>query len=318
MSPESLVNHIPSISIIIANWNGRHWLETCLPALAAQTYPAFEIIIVDNGSTDGSTEWLREYHPHVRLIANTENRGFAPANNQGFRAADPRSEYLVALNNDTRPEATWLAELVGGVNAPDIGMVASQVILWQEANRLDAAGISVNVGGMAWNRGWQQPIPDTTEPEEVFGPNGAAALYRRSMLDEIGLFDEDYFAYYEDVDLAWRARRAGWRCLYVPTARVLHHHSATGAKLSHYKAYLLTRNRWWTILKNYDRRGLWLWPLILLYDAASLVSQTWQTRSLIGLKARWDVLRSLRSTLAKRHPGRSRPPLEWPGFLTQR
>lgn len=293
----------PTVSIVIVNWNGRHWLQRCLPAIAAQTYPAFEIIVVDNGSTDGSVEWLREQWPHVYVLRQEHNLGFALANNIGIRAS--QSPYVVTLNNDTRVDPGWLETLVRAAAAPDVGMVASCILRWNQPDVLDSAGIEVDVTGTAWNRGWGRPVAWAVDPGDVFGPSAAAALYHRQMLNDIGLFDEDFFAYYEDVDLAWRAQRAGWRCRYAPAARVWHWHSATGQQKPELKLFLLGRNKIWTILKNYHGPALFpALPLIVAADTLAIMYQTARTGNLAALRGRASALRQARHMLAKRTPAR--------------
>ncbi len=296
---------MPNVSIIITNWNGKSWLKGCFDALRTQTFQDFEIILVDDGSSDGSAGWVAEHYPEVHLIEQYEHLGFAGANNLGIRAAS--GENIVTLNNDTNPEPDWLQEMVNGLSSPDIGMVAAQTLIWDDPKLIDSAGIEVDWAGLGWNREWRQPVADAETPEEVFGPCAAAALYRRKMLDEIGLFDESFYTYYEDVDLAWRARRAGWRCRYMPSARVLHHHSATGGQFSNRKVFLLSRNKVWTILKNYEGRDfIWAWPIILSYDFMSTVYQLIRTRSLVPLQARWEALRALPRILSHRSKARQR------------
>jgi len=206
---------MPLISVIVVNWNGRHLLETCLPSLMMQTYDDYQVVVVDNGSTDDSLAWLRTHYPRVQIIANRENLGFAQANNQAIRAT--QSPYVATLNNDATPDPEWLGALVDAMES--------------SAAVGEACGVSVDRAGIAWNRYMGEPErDDEVVSYEVFGPSACAALYRRAMLDAIGLFDETYFMYYEDVDLAWRAQQAGWRCLYVPKARVVHCHSATAGE----------------------------------------------------------------------------------------
>jgi hypothetical protein len=290
------------VAVIIVNWNGLEYLQTCLPALLAQTEIAFETLVVDNGSTDGSVEWLQSTYPEVQLIRNSENRGFAEANNQGIRVT--HGEYVVLLNNDTQPSPGWLASLVAAVERDDcVGMVASQICLAHTPGRLDSAGIEVDVLGMAWNRRWGEVVAaEPSDPVEVFGPSAAAALYRRKMLDEIGLFDERYFAYYEDVELAWRARRAGWRCLYVPTARVLHIHSATASRMSGFKAHQIGLNKWRTLFRHYPFRRLWIWaPLLLLIDVASWFGPLVFRLELAPLRGRWQAWKHCKALCAERH-----------------
>jgi GT2 family glycosyltransferase len=284
---------VAETTVIIPNWNGRHLLGRCLDALHAQTYRDFDIIVVDNGSTDGSVAYLREHFPEVHVIANEENRGFAAATNQGIRATSSR--LIATLNNDTEVDPVWLAALVAAMetemeSASGVGMCASAMLFAQRPEMINSAGIAVDRAGIAWDRLGGAPLAALGDaPVEVFGPCAGAALYRRAMLEEVGLFDEDFFAYMEDVDLAWRARVAGWRCLFVPQARLLHHHSATGKEGSPFKSFHLGRNKVWLLLKNYPVRELWHHvPLVLLYDLVAV---------LYALLARLDV-HALRGRLA--------------------
>lgn len=279
---------IGSVAVIIVTWNGLEHLQRCLPALMAQEGVAFETLVVDNGSTDGTVPWLRETYPDVRLVVNAENVGFAEANNQGIRATSAR--YVVLLNNDATPAPGWLCALVAAGEREDrVGMVASQICFAHDPERLDSAGIEVDVLGIAWNRHLGGLVSEEpVHAVEVFGPSAAAALYSRPMLDEIGPFDARYFAYYEDVELAWRARRAGWRCLYAPAARVAHVHSATGGRIAGFKHMLLGRNKWRTLFKHYPFRRLWNWfPLLLAVDG---VTWAWPLISRLDtapLRGRW-------------------------------
>lgn len=292
---------VVAVSVVVVNWNGRRWLEQCLPTLAAQTFHDFEIIIVDNGSTDGSIAWLAEQWPDARLIALPENAGFAAGNNAGIRAA--RGRYIVTLNNDTRAAPDWLAALLRAADKPGVGMVASRMVQWQQPERLDSAGIEVDWAGMAWNRGWGEPAENAMAPAWVFGPSAGAALYRRDMLDAIGLFDEAFFAFYEDVDLAWRAQRAGWRCRYAPDALVYHWHSATAAGITDQKLFLLARNRLWCALKNYPLPGLLAaLPLIAVAELLSTGYQTLRHRSSAPLRGRWAALREAGRVWRQREP----------------
>lgn len=288
-------------SIIIVNWNGRHWLEQCLPALNAQTFRDYEVIVVDNGSTDGSAAWLAQAWPAVRVMALPENVGFAAGNNVGIRAAGGR--YVITLNNDTRVAPHWLAALVQAAEAPGVGMVASKMVQWQHPEKLDSAGIEVDWAGVAWNRGWGEPAETATAPADIFGPCAGAALYRRDMLDGIGLFDESFFIFYEDADLAWRAQRAGWRCRYAPDALVHHWHSAAMTAIPDRKLFLLARNRLWCTLKNYPLPGLLAaFPLIGLAELFSAAYQALRNRSSAPLRGRWAALQRARQVWRQRKP----------------
>ncbi len=287
------------ISVVIVNYNGKHHLERCLPSLAAQTCSSFEVIVVDNASSDGSVEWLRAEHPKVRLFCSPKNIGFAAGNNLGIRAA--RGEWIATLNSDTEAEPDCLEQLVAPGRDPNVGSIAPLMLEFARRDYIDAAGIRIDRAAFAWNRLAGKHADEATEITEVWGACAGAGLYRRSMLDQIGLFDEDYFGFYEDVDLAWRAHRAGWKCVFAPTARVYHVHGGSFGRSSPSKLYLLARNRWWTLLKNYPMPGLVLnLPVILMMDLISLLISTVRNRSLAPLRGRIDALRSIRKAIDKR------------------
>jgi GT2 family glycosyltransferase len=256
----------PTVSIVIINWNGKKHLARCLPSLIAQTYRDFELIIVDNGSDDGSVAFVRQQYPTACLIENSQNQGFAGPNNQGIALA--RGRYIVTLNNDTELPPGWLHALVAAADAhPDMGAFASLIVFDDRPTMIDSAGLSVSLAGIGCQNRMGEDARRVREPEEVFGVCAAAALYRRELLDDVGLFDEDYFAYYEDVDLAWRARLRAWRAMLVPQALVYHIHSGTSGRSSPFKESLVARNLVWTRLKNYPFPAWLLFlPLILAYD----------------------------------------------------
>ena len=296
----------PLVTVVIPNWNGRHLLPTCLAALEQQSLPDFEIVVVDNGSTDGSVEWLKETWPRVRVLGNWENLGFAVAANQGIRATE--SKYVALLNNDTQVDIHWLAALLEAAEADDeVGMCASKMLFADRPQMINSTGICVDLAGIAWDcEGGEANDDSNQEPRDVFGPCGGAALYRREMLEKIGFFDEDFFAYLEDVDLAWRARRAGWRALYVPAARVLHHHSATGVEGSRFKSFHLGRNKIWLLVKNYPLRRAWSYGfLCLLYDFAAVTYALIARRDPHALYGRVAALSGLRHMWKKRRATRS-------------
>lgn len=289
------------VTVIIVNWNGRRFLERCLQAVLEQRYHGFEVVLVDNGSIDTSVQFVRKRFPQVRIIANEENRGFAAANNQAIRSTD--SEFVATLNNDTEADPTWLEELVGAAETDhSVGACASRMLFAHRPQVINSAGIALDRAGIAWDwRGGETDDPEEQEPVEVFGPCAGAALYRRAMLEEIGLFDEDFFAYLEDVDLAWRAQWAGWRTLSVPTARVLHFHSGTGVEGSPFKNRLLGRNKVWAIAKNYPwPQLLWHLPVILLCDIGSLPYTLISRGNWGPLRGRVEGLKELTGALRKR------------------
>jgi len=296
------------VSVIIPTWNGLHYLRVCLDAVLCQTYPQYEVVLIDNGSSDGTYEFVATYYPQVRILRSERNLGFAAGTNLGIR--NTQGDYVATLNNDTEVEPTWLEELVKVMNSdPGIGMCASKMLFYDRRQVINSAGIAVDRVGIAWDReGGAIDNVMNLEPREVFGPCAGAALYRRAMLDVIGLFDEDFWAYLEDVDLAWRAQACGWRCMYVPSARVYHIHSATGQGDSSFKDYLLARNKALMIIKNYP------WPYwlayslaILAYDAIAIAYRVATKRNFHSLYGKLAALKSLPAALRKRRAIQSSP-----------
>jgi GT2 family glycosyltransferase len=259
------------VSVVVTNWNGLPHLAACLPRLVAQTYSPFEMLVVDNGSTDGSQGWLAEHFGQVRLIANPENVGFAAANNQGIRAA--RGAYIALLNNDTLPEPNWLAALVAALEQhPRLGMAASKMVYIDRPEMINSTGVCLDRCGITWDRATGQ-LDDAADQQtvEVFGASAGAGLYRRELFDEVGLLDDEFSFYLEDVDLAWRAQWHGWKGVYVPAAKVYHAHSASMHEGSPRKTYHLARNKIWLLAKNYPQPYLALFlPLIVFYEILSL------------------------------------------------
>jgi len=241
----------------VVNWNRKDLLRACLLSLRRQTGVPFETIVVDNGSTDGSAE-LAELEFGACVIRNAENRGFCAANNQGIAVA--QGEFLALLNNDAEAEPGWLAALHAACSrSPEVGMAASKVLVWEEPGRIDKVGHLIFPDGQ--NRGRGSGALDRGQfdrEEEVLWPDGCAAMYRKAMLDRIGGFDEDFFAYGDDAELGLRARIAGWRCIYTPGAVVRHHRGSTMGKGSPERLRLIERNRLLLALK------LFPWSLLLL------------------------------------------------------
>ncbi len=253
---------MPLVSVVIPNWNGAHHLPVCLDALQAQTYPRIEIILVDNGSTDGSQTLVENQYPEVHWLGLESNLGLTGGNNTGFRAAG--GELLISLNNDTEADPRFVEALVTAlVSHPEAGMVAAKMMLFDQRDTIHSAGDGYGVDGIPFNRGvWQQDQGQFDEPGWIFGGCGGAVAYRRAMLDTTGLFDESFFMYCEDVDLNWRAQLAGWRCWYTPDAIVYHKLSATGG--GPIASYFTGRNTLWVIAKNYPGALLRkYWPHIL-------------------------------------------------------
>lgn len=274
-------------AVIILNWNGERLLPACLSALASQTYRDYELWLVDNGSIDGShallddlestrqPDWLAAPLPRpARLIRNTRNVGFATGNNQAIKRA--RARYIVALNNDAIPEPQWLAELVFAAEqgGPSTGMVASTMLFSHKPNIAASAGISIHRDGVALDRALGLPGAQLERGgiRPVFGPSAGAALYRAALLRDVGLFDDRFFSYLEDADLAWRARSRGWRAVHNPRARVTHEYSSTGGHNSPMKRRLISRNRVWLMYKNMPEPLLQRnWSSILRYDSIAVI-----------------------------------------------
>ena len=240
----------PLISVVILNWNGGRLVEECLISLQTQTYHPLETIVVDNASTDGSADLIKTKFPDVKLIVNERNLGFGDGNNVGIQASQGR--YVMILNNDTRLDPHCIEELKRSIEKEKrYGASASKILLDGDENLLDAAGISICKDGLSIGRGRLESADRYQVEEEVFFASGCVSLFRREMLDDIGLFDEDFFAYADDTDMGWRARLAGWRCIYNPKAIVYHSHSASSSAYSHLKAFLVERNRIWVAIKYF-------------------------------------------------------------------
>jgi GT2 family glycosyltransferase len=244
----------PAASIIVINWNGAQHLPVCLNALRAQTLRDFEIIVADNASRDDSLQLLARDYPEVNVVALSKNLGFTGGNNAGIRVA--RGEFIVLLNNDTEVDAHWLEEILAAFERhPEAGLVASKMKLFDRRDTFHTAGDFYRLDGLPGNRGvWETDRGQYDREEYVFSACGGSAAYRKSMLDQIGLLDEDFFYSCEDIDLAWRAQLAGWKCVYAPKAVVYHKLSATGggATASFYDG----RNFIYVIAKNYPS-SLW-------------------------------------------------------------
>ncbi len=234
------------VSVVIVNWNRRELLEACLRSLSRDQGVRFETIVVDNGSTDGSVELIRTF-TEVRLIENADNRGFCEANNQGIAAA--RGEFIALLNNDAETEPLWLAHLLAAFTQMDVGMAASKILVWRLPGAtgppmIDKVGHLIYPDGQNRGRGsGELDLGQYDTVEETLWPDGCACMYRKAMLDEIGGFDEDLFAYGDDADLGLRAQIAGWRSLYMPAAVVWHHRGSSLGKQNPRRITLIERNR---------------------------------------------------------------------------
>jgi GT2 family glycosyltransferase len=239
----------PKVTVVIPNWNTKRWLPGCLDGLRAQRYQDFQVILVDNGSTDGSVAFVRQHYPQVRILTFARNKGFAPAVNAGIQQS--HSKYVALLNADTVPRPNWLLCLVEAMeqSPPGVGCLASKMLRLGDPDVIDDAGDILSWYGVARKRGLGEPADSYNKAEQVFSACAGAALYRRTFLEDVGGFDESFVSYLEDIDLGLRGHLLGYRCLYVPGAEVLHQSHGSGIARSRY-VYLMTRNRLKLLTKN--------------------------------------------------------------------
>lgn len=254
------------ITIVIPNYNGIKFLPECLDALYAQeNSPAYQILVVDNGSQDGSLALLEKQFPEVRLIALPHNTGFCHAVNLGIKASE--APYVILLNNDTKVFPGFVRALYEAIEEkPDAFSVSARMLMWDQPNLLDGAGDRYCVLGWAYSRGKGKPAADYSRPARVFSACGGAAIYRKSVLERIGLFDEAHFAYLEDLDIGYRAQIYGWRNYYEPSAEVVHYGSASsGSRYNEWKTTQAAANSLYVIFKNMPLlQLLWNFPFLLL------------------------------------------------------
>lgn len=296
-------NTLPKVTVVIVNWNGAQFLERCLAAVMAQTVAPYEIILVDNASSDGSLDIVRRF-PSVRLLAQDKNLGFARANNLAIEAAFAESEWIALLNPDAFAEPSWLAALLAAAQEnPDFSFFGSQLLTAADLAVLDGAGDAYHVSGLVWRMGHGALASSFLEQEcEVFSPCAAAAMYKRHALQEIGGFDEDFFCYVEDVDLGFRLRLAGHRCLYVPTSVALHVGSGTtGGQHSNFSVYHGHRNVVWTYFKNMPTVLFWGGlPIHLAMNLYILVRFALRGQGLVMFRAKRDAVLGLPKMWRKR------------------
>ena len=291
---------MPDISVIIVTWNGRPHLDECLGALAVQEDVDAEVVLVDNASSDGTVEHVRERYPHVRLVRLESNRGFAGGNNAGVRSS--RGRYLAFLNNDTNPDRRWLRTLRAAMDEENrIAMATSRIVYMHDPSVIDSAGDGLTRAGGAFKRLHGGPSSAANESREVFGACGAAFMMPRAVFDEVGGFDEDFFASYEDVDLSYRVRLRGYRCWYVAEALVKHLGSATLGRVSSRSVFFAQRNSEWTYWKNTPTSILLrTFPRHVVYVAAAAAYFT--RLGLLGtfIRAKAGALAGLGTMLRKR------------------
>jgi GT2 family glycosyltransferase len=291
-----------TVAVLIVNWNGGSLLRRCLDSVAQQRRPPDHVIVVDNASTDDSLRQADEALHGAHVIRLGANVGFARANNIAAKAA-PHVDALALLNPDAFPEAGWLEALVHAAERePGVAAFASRMVLASLPEYLDGAGDSYHSSGRAWRNGHRRPVATWPASDaEVFAACAAAALYRRIAFEEVGGFDEQYFCYFEDVDLGFRLRLRGHRCRYVHNAIVRHMGSALSGYQSNFAVYHGERNAVWTFFKDMPSPLLWLYlPQHLTLNVLALLYYPWRGQGGVVLKAKLDAVRGLRSVLRRR------------------
>ncbi|MDL2122001.1 MAG: glycosyltransferase family 2 protein [Deltaproteobacteria bacterium] len=287
-------------SVIIVNWNGMKFLPECLESLRQQAYRHFSIILVDNGSNDGSIDFVIRNYPEVKTIALPKNVGFSVANNIAIKTV--HTEYVALLNNDAVAHPLWLQRLMGALEEhPEAGFAASKMLFYDNPRIIDRTGDGYTRAGTGLLRGRGEPARSYNKQELIFGACAGAVLYRTRMLRDTGLFDEDFFLLYEDVDLSFRAQLQGYKCIYVPDAVVYHKASASIGYDSAISVYYSHRNLEWVYIQNMPA-GLILKTIFphIIYDIAAFFFFTARGRNKDFIKAKWDALKGIKKALKKR------------------
>jgi GT2 family glycosyltransferase len=327
---------IPLVSAIVVNRNGGAMLHQALASLFSQTWPALEVILVDNASSDGSADQAAGcFGDRLTVIRNAKNEGFARGNNIGFKAA--RGDWIFLLNPDAICDPDVIEELMQFVaGRADVGQLACRVVRASQPNFFDSVGLLLYPDGVSRPRGWQEKDQGQYDrAEEVLAPHGCACALRKAMLDQIGDFDEDFFCYFEDLDLGVRGQLTGWKCWYVPTARVLHQKSATAGNYSVFKAYHVERNRLYCLWKWMPRYLVFVAPFFTInrYAMQAYAATTHQGLSadfvkeysvvrlvLLLIEARVAALCRLPRMLAKRRQISNRRKIstrDWYGLISR-
>ncbi|HEV7527521.1 MAG TPA: glycosyltransferase family 2 protein [Solirubrobacteraceae bacterium] len=306
--PTQADGEAPLLTVAVLSYDGRHLLEVILPSLARQRFRDFEVVVVDNGSRDDTTTWLSEHWPQVQVVSLAENVGVTAALNVCARAG--RGELVGLLNNDLELDPDCLDELVAALREhPQAGWAGAKLRDFERRDVLDGAGDVFTWAATGGRRGHgERDVGQYDEPRAIFGACGGAALYRRTALAQVGEFDEDFFAFYEDVDWNLRAQLAGFSCRYVPSAVVYHMGSATiGKGLSDFTRYHLWRNTLWIVAKDLPAGALMRHaPHLLLGQLVNLAVAIRDRKLAIWLRVWRDALRGLPRMLRKRRDVQAR------------
>ena len=294
-----IAGHDKVLTVIVVNWNGRQLLPECLASLARQSLKELEILLVDNGSSDGSVDFVRTEFPSVRILALDRNFGFAGGNNRGI--LESSGEFVALLNNDAVADPHWAERLTEAGRDARTGIAASRVLLYSDREKLDSAGDGMTVIGVGYKRGHLAPANSYPSAGPVFGASGCGMLLRRSMLQDVGLFDEDFFLIYEDSDLCFRARLRGWECRYTPGAVVYHRLNASIRRLSRTHVYYGQRNAEYLYFKNMPGRLVWKYlPAHLLNGVLAFFYFTGKGHLPGYLRSKYDFMANLPAALKKR------------------
>ena len=291
----------PAVSVIVLNWNGVHFLGRCLDAIAAQTFRDYEVIVLDNASTDSSIEDVPSRWPTFQVVRFDQNLGFAAGNNRGAEKAS--GHWIAFLNNDAFPEPEWLAHLIGAAQAhPEFSFFSSRLVYADNLDLAQDTGDIYHVSGFAWPRDNNCPVQNAhLQGGEVFSPCAAAALYDRAAFLEVGGFAEQFVSHYEDVDIGFRLRLRGYRCLYVPEAVVPHVGSASYGRESDRTVYQVQRNVIWSYLTNMPGWLFWKYlPAHLFTNLVFLIYYSLRGQWKVVWKAKWQAARSLPAMIKKR------------------
>jgi GT2 family glycosyltransferase len=283
----------PLVSFIVVNWNGAPYLEECLLSLLNQKYQPFEILVVDNGSADESIAILKRF-PAVQVIQNRTNRGFGPANNQALSRA--KGELIAFVNNDTVLDPDWLGRIVPEFDSFTTGMCAGKTLSYFDRERIDNTGHLLYWDGINRGRGRMQVDHGQFDVlRTALFPSGCAGVFRSAMLEQIGLFDEDFFLYGDDTELGLRGRLAGWDCAFVPSALAYHRYSASTKPYDPLKFYLVERNRFWVALKYFPAELLFLNPFFsavrCIFHLAAIFSKKGVTGEFARRHSAWPLVR---------------------------
>ena len=296
------------VAVLIVNYNSGSMLTRCLDALARQSWSDFDVVVVDNASHDGSADGIEGRYSNVRLIPAQTNLGFAAGNNlalQHVRGA----QWIALLNPDAFPEPEWLERLIATALAkPEYSFFGSRMLLADDTRLLDGTGDAYHVSGASWRRDHGKPAArGIQEPGEIFGPCAAAALYSRSALAEVGGFDESYYCYHEDVDLAFRLRLLRHRCWYAADAVVHHVSSGIAGRRSDFATYHGHRNLVWTYVKDMPGALFWLFlPLHILFNVATIAICALRGQLRVVLRAKRDALLGIGAAFRQRRAIQSR------------